>query len=119
ARCQPCDLAAGAAGRLARRCAVADLDRGGRGLFRGCGGALVAGAAGDQCLWSDRGDGLGDHEGSVIGGLCPPAWWCDLGHAGFLFGWVVWGFCSWGCLGAFHWGGWGWAGICWSWRADG
>ena len=62
AGCHACDVTAGAAGRLARGPAAADVDRRRGGMSSGRGGALVTGTADDQCLWPDRNDSLRDHE---------------------------------------------------------
>src|SRR5262249_10498836 len=64
-------------------------------------------------------EGLRDHEGSVVRRLCPAAWSSDLEHAGLCIGWLFGACVCWGCWGALHRGGWGWAGVCWAWRADG
>src|SRR5262249_35648673 len=57
--------------------------------------------------------------GGVMGRLGRAAWWSDLEHADLCIGWLFGACACWGGWGALHSGGRGWAGICWSWRADG
>src|SRR5262249_57442537 len=83
------------------------------------GGGLVGGARDDQCLGPHGGDGLRDHERSVVRRLCAAAWSSDLEHADLCLGWLFGACACWGCWGALHRGGWGWAWVCRAWRADG
>src|SRR5262249_37573839 len=95
------------------------VDRRRRGLSCGCGGALVGGAADDQCLWPHGGDGLRHDERSVVGRLCSAAWPSDLEHADLCIGRWIGASACWGSWGALHCGGWGWSWVRWAWRADG
>ena len=102
ARRHPCNVATGAADGSACGLAARDPGRRRRGLFPGCGGALVAGPADDQRLWPDRDDGLRDHERRAGRGGRSPDRPSDLEYAGLCAGWKLAAGAGRGCGRALH-----------------